>query len=120
VIKLYDLPRIPGARRGAEAEARRLAQLQGPRVTGLLDVVIVGERMALVLAYVPGCNLGEYLAAHGRLPVPPPWPWPRMSWRAWPRRANSSSCTATSRPPTCSWAVTAGRTHGFRYQRHPR
>jgi tRNA A-37 threonylcarbamoyl transferase component Bud32 len=70
VIKLYDLPRIPGARRGAEAEARRLAQLQGPRVTGLLDVVIVAERMALVLAYVPGCNLGEYLAAHGRLPVP--------------------------------------------------
>lgn len=69
VIKLLHLDGALSERRHLLAEARRAAQLEGPRVAQVLDVVASGEDLAIVLRYVPGCNL-EQLLAHAPVLAP--------------------------------------------------
>lgn len=52
------------------ARARRVALLEGPRVVQVLDVVASATDLALVLRYVPGCDLAQLLALRGSLPLP--------------------------------------------------
>src|SRR6056297_1914846 len=49
------------------ARARRVALLEGPRVVQVLDVVASATDLALVLRYVPGCDLAQLLALRGSL-----------------------------------------------------
>jgi hypothetical protein len=68
VIKLMHLEGGVSERRYLVAEARRVAQLEGPRVVQVLDVVASGDDLALVLRYVPGCSLAQLLAHRPALP----------------------------------------------------
>jgi hypothetical protein len=52
------------------ARARRVALLEGPRVVQVLDMVASGNDLALVLRYVPGCDLAQLLALRGSLSLP--------------------------------------------------
>lgn len=66
-IKVYRVAEGIKHRRRAELEARHLASLHSPQVVPIHDVVAVGRSLALVMAYVPGCNLADLLAAEERL-----------------------------------------------------
>ena len=61
VIKTYRHADHHEARRGFLAEARRMARLEGPRVVPVLYAVTSGGQGALVLRYVPGCDLETLL-----------------------------------------------------------
>lgn len=67
VIKLYNRGSTRAEHRHFAAEARRLADLEGPRVVQVLDVVVSGEHAAVALRYIPGCNLEELLQRESRL-----------------------------------------------------
>lgn len=69
VIKTYRHADHHEARRGFLAEARRMARLEGPRVVPVLDAVTSGDEGALVLRYVPGCDLETLLQQRGCLSV---------------------------------------------------
>ena len=68
-IKIHRLPGARPARRNTLREARRLAGIRDPRVVHLHDVVESSDYLALVMEYIPGCNLEELLAAT-RLSLP--------------------------------------------------
>jgi serine/threonine-protein kinase len=69
VIKLFHLEEQLSSRQRAVSEARVLARVEGARLARIHDVVSAGRRLALVMSYIPGCDLAALLAAHGRLPV---------------------------------------------------
>ncbi|HEY6131813.1 MAG TPA: serine/threonine-protein kinase [Halioglobus sp.] len=62
-IKIYPLPASRPARRHLLREARLVASIQSPKVVQIHDVIESGTHLALVMEYVPGCNLEEFLAA---------------------------------------------------------
>ena len=60
-VKLYRLPRERQARREMLEEARLVASIDSPRVVKLYDVISSAEHLALIMEYVPGCDLEELL-----------------------------------------------------------
>jgi len=61
-IKIYALPPTRAARRQLLREARLVASIQSPKVVQIHDVIESSSHLALVMEYVPGCNLEEFLA----------------------------------------------------------
>lgn len=62
-IKIHRLPASRSARRRALEEARRVAGIQSPRVVQIYDVVQSSDYLAMVMEYVPGCDLEDFLSA---------------------------------------------------------
>ncbi len=62
-IKIYALPPTRKARRQLLREARLVASIQSPKVVQIHDVIESSSHLALVMEYVPGCNLDEFLTA---------------------------------------------------------
>ncbi|MEH6516567.1 MAG: serine/threonine-protein kinase [Halioglobus sp.] len=60
-IKLYPQPERRAARRQLLREARLVAALDSPRLVKIFDVVVTRENLALIMEYVPGCDLEELL-----------------------------------------------------------
>jgi serine/threonine protein kinase len=60
-IKLYPQPERRAARRQLLREARLVAALDSPRLVKIFDVVVTRENLALIMEYVPGCDLEEVL-----------------------------------------------------------
>lgn len=60
-VKLYRLPAERRARRQVLEEARTIAGIDSPRVVSIHDVISAGEHLALIMEYVPGCDLEELL-----------------------------------------------------------
>lgn len=61
-VKIHALPEEPAARRQVLDESRLLARLQHPGVVQVYDVIASDEHLAMVMEYVPGCDLDELLA----------------------------------------------------------
>jgi len=61
-IKLYRLPDQRERRRQALREARRSALLDSPRITRVYDVLVAGNDLAVIMEYVPGCDLRDVLS----------------------------------------------------------
>lgn len=62
-IKIYALPESRAGRRKLLKEARLIADIQSPRVVAIHDVIESDEHLALVMEYVPGCTLEDFLSA---------------------------------------------------------
>ena len=60
-VKLYRLPDQRQSRRQVLREARRSALLESPRITRIYDVLVAGNDLAIIMQYVPGCDLREVL-----------------------------------------------------------
>ncbi len=60
-VKLYTLPRERKARREVLNEARTIASIDNARIVKIYDVISAGDHLALIMAYVPGCDLEELL-----------------------------------------------------------
>lgn len=60
-IKIYHLPSDRAQRRDLLREARTVASIQSPKVVAIHDVIESADHLALVMEYVPGCNLEEFL-----------------------------------------------------------
>jgi serine/threonine protein kinase len=61
-IKIYPLPPTRQARKQLLHEARAVASIQSPKVVQIHDVIESDNHLALVMEYVPGCSLEEFLA----------------------------------------------------------
>ncbi len=62
-IKIYPLPAERGARKRLLLEAQLVASIQSPKVVQIHDVIESSEHLAMVMEYVPGCDLEEFLCA---------------------------------------------------------
>lgn len=62
-IKIHPLPASRRARRLVLQEAQRVAGIQSPRVVQIYDVVQSSDYLAMVMEYVPGCDLEDLLSA---------------------------------------------------------
>ncbi len=62
-IKIYPLPEERSARRCLLREAQLIASIQSPKVVQIHDVIESREHLAMVMEYVPGCDLEEFLAS---------------------------------------------------------
>ena len=60
-IKLLSRPRSRVARKQLVREARTVATLDSPHLVKIYDVVVVPPYLALVMEYVPGCDLEQLL-----------------------------------------------------------
>jgi tRNA A-37 threonylcarbamoyl transferase component Bud32 len=60
-IKIYALPAERAARRRLRREAQLVAGIRSPRVVQIHDVIESGDHLAMVMEYVPGCDLAELL-----------------------------------------------------------
>ncbi len=61
-IKIHRLPSSRSQRKAASREARRVAAIQDARVVQIYDVVESSDYLALIMEYVPGCDLEQVLA----------------------------------------------------------
>jgi len=61
-IKVYSLPSQRVARKQLLREAQLVAGIQSPKIVQIYDVIESSEHLALVMEYVPGCDLEEFLA----------------------------------------------------------
>ncbi len=68
-IKIHNLPRSWGARRELLGEARRASGINDPRVVQIYDLLESRKHLAIVMEYVPGCDL-EQLLQRTRLSLP--------------------------------------------------
>jgi serine/threonine protein kinase len=62
-IKIYRLPPQRAARRKLRREAQIVAGIQSPKVVQIHDVIESSTHLALIMEYVPGCSLEEFLTA---------------------------------------------------------
>ena len=62
-IKVYPLPVQRNSRKRLLKEARVVASMDSPRIVQIYDVIESHEHIAMVMEYVPGCDLEEFLAA---------------------------------------------------------
>lgn len=62
-IKIYPLPADRKGRKSLLREAQLIASIDSPRVVKIHDVIESSDHMALVMEYVPGCDLEEFLAS---------------------------------------------------------
>lgn len=60
-IKLYRLPDQRESRRQALREARRSALPASSHITRVHDVLVAGNDLAVIMEYVPGCDLRDVL-----------------------------------------------------------
>jgi tRNA A-37 threonylcarbamoyl transferase component Bud32 len=60
-IKIYPLPAERAARKRLLSEAQLVASMQSPKVVQIHDVIESREHLAMVMEYVPGCDLEELL-----------------------------------------------------------
>ncbi|MEP5566878.1 MAG: serine/threonine-protein kinase [Halioglobus sp.] len=67
-IKIHELPGARIARKQALAEARKASRINCPRVVQVYDLIESNDHLAIVMEYVPGCDLEE-LIQHDRLQV---------------------------------------------------
>ncbi|MDO8861425.1 serine/threonine-protein kinase [Haliea sp. E1-2-M8] len=61
VAKLYSLPADPARSKRVLQEAQLVAGLDSPRVVGIYDVIVGETHLAMIMEYVPGCDLEELL-----------------------------------------------------------
>lgn len=61
-IKIHSLPAQRTARRRLLSEARLVAAIHSSKVVQVHDLIESREHLALVMEYVPGCDLEEFLA----------------------------------------------------------
>jgi len=52
-----------------EREAQAVRQLEHPHIVQALDCGEMGGRYYIVMEYISGPNLGDYMEKHGRLPL---------------------------------------------------
>ena len=64
-IKLIQLPTDKAARREVLREARVVAEFQSPKIVQIYDLIVARDHVALIMEYVPGCDLEELLSAGG-------------------------------------------------------
>jgi eukaryotic-like serine/threonine-protein kinase len=62
-VKIYPLAPEREARKRQLLEAQWVASIQSPKVVQIHDVIESSEHLAMVMEYVPGCDLQEFLAA---------------------------------------------------------
>ncbi|MEM8561902.1 MAG: serine/threonine-protein kinase [Pseudomonadota bacterium] len=62
-IKIYALPEDRVTRKHILKEARLVAGMQSPRIVQVHDLVASRNHLAMVMEYVPGCDLEELLTA---------------------------------------------------------
>jgi eukaryotic-like serine/threonine-protein kinase len=62
-IKIYPMPAERTARKHLLLEAQLVASIQSPKVVQIHDVIESSEHLAMVMEYVPGCDLEEFLGA---------------------------------------------------------
>lgn len=62
-IKIYRLPQARALRKQLLREAQIVASIQSPKVVQIHDVIESGAHLAMVMEYVPGCSLEEFLTA---------------------------------------------------------
>jgi tRNA A-37 threonylcarbamoyl transferase component Bud32 len=62
-IKIYTLPPQRQARKRLLHEAQLLASIDSPKVVGIHDVIESSGHLALVMEYIPGCDLEDFLSA---------------------------------------------------------
>lgn len=60
-IKLYRLPEERTQHKKFLKEAQLIARIQSSRVVQIYDVIVGDENIALIMEYVPGCDLQEVL-----------------------------------------------------------
>lgn len=60
-IKIYPLPPERAARKRLLYEAQLVASMHSPKVVQIHDVIESPEHLAMVMEYVPGCDLEEFL-----------------------------------------------------------
>lgn len=60
-IKIYSLPSQRQARKRLLQEAQLLASIDSPKVVQIHDVIESSEHLALVMEYIPGCDLEDFL-----------------------------------------------------------
>ena len=60
-IKIYRLPQDKNERRGLLHEAQLVASIQSPKVVQIYDLIVANDHVALIMEYVPGCDLEEFL-----------------------------------------------------------
>ncbi len=61
VAKLYPLPADPARSKQVLREAQLVAGLDSPRVVKIYDVIVGDTHLAMIMEYVPGCDLEELL-----------------------------------------------------------
>jgi len=62
-IKIHRLPRDRAGRKHLLREAQLIASVQGSKVVQVYDLVVGRGNVALIMEYVPGCDLEEFLCA---------------------------------------------------------
>ncbi len=62
-IKIYSLPEEREARKHLLREAQLVASIQSPKVVQIHDVIESRDHLAMVMEYVPGCDLEEFLSS---------------------------------------------------------
>ena len=61
-IKIYTLPATRGARRLMRREAQLVATMQSHKVVQIYDIIESSTHLAMIMEYVPGSSLEEFLA----------------------------------------------------------
>lgn len=56
-IKIYNLPDGRGNRRQVLTEARKASSINCPQVVQIYDLIESADHLAMVMEYVPGCDL---------------------------------------------------------------
>ena len=62
-IKIYRLPPTRAGRKQLLREAQLVASIQSPKVVQIHDVIESGTHLAMIMEYVPGCSLEDFMAA---------------------------------------------------------
>ena len=99
-----DEARRPRARRRFAKEARLLAEVNNPYVTNLVEVNEDGDVHYLVLEFVAGTSLAQWLVRRGRLDEPTALGIMADVARALDFAHGAGSCIATSSPRTSCWS----------------
>lgn len=60
-VKIYPLPAERVQRKQVLREAQLVAGIDNPRIVKVYDVIVSDEHLAMVMEYVPGCDLEELL-----------------------------------------------------------
>lgn len=60
-IKIYALPEDRASRKRTLREAQQIARIDSPRVVQVYDVIQSRGHLAMIMEYVPGCDLEEFL-----------------------------------------------------------
>ena len=60
-IKIHDLPPGRASRRQALGEARKASRINCPQVVQIFDLIESAGHLAIVMEYVPGCDLEQLL-----------------------------------------------------------